>query len=311
MLVSIAIPVYRNEGSLLELHARLTGAIKKNFSLFDYEVIFVDDGSDDNSLVELLSIRETDPSVTVIKLSKNFGQLAANNAAFLEAKGDIVINISADLQDPPELVVPMIKMILEGDDIVLAVRSKTSETLVKKLTSALHYRLVRISVPNFPKGGFDYWAINKKAYTAFMSFKDVIRRNQIDLLSIGYKIGTIEYEKLKRIHGKSQYTFLQRLNISISQILTTGFWPLRMASALGLLLASSGILYAIFLFFAYFVRGSAFQGWTPIMILLLVIGGAIMTILGIIGEYIWRIYFETKRRPLYFIDEIYKSTIDN
>ncbi len=311
MLVSIAIPVYRNEGSLLELHARLTEAIQENFPLFDYEVIFVDDGSDDNSLKELLSLRETDSSVTIIKLSTNFGQFAANNAAFHEAKGDIIINMSADLQDPPELVVPMMKKILAGDDIVLAVRSKTSETMFRKLTSALHYKLVRISVPNFPKGGFDFWAVNRKAFTAFMSFTDVIRRNQIDLLSIGYKIGTIEYKKLKRIHGKSQYNFFQRLNISVSQILTTAFWPLRMASILGLLLTSIGILYAAYLFFSHFVRETPFQGWTPIMMLLLIIGGTIITILGIIGEYIWRIYFETKRRPLYFIDEIYRPEIDN
>ena len=306
-LVSIVIPVYRNEGSLNELHKRLVKSLKDNYSNFEYEIIFVDDGSDDNSFIELLAVREYDPHVTIIKLSKNFGQFAANNAGFHEARGDIVINMSADLQDPPELIAPMINKILEGDDIVLCVRKKTSETLLKKLTSKLHYKLVRISVPNYPKGGFDFWAVNKRAFAAFMSFKDIVRRNQIDLLSIGYKIGTIEYEKQERIHGRSQYNFFKRLNISISQILASAFWPLRMASSFGILFTVLGFSYACYLFFSYFIRAAPFQGWTPIMMLILIIGGIIMTMLGIIGEYLWRIYFEIKQRPLFFVDKIIRS----
>lgn len=306
-LVSIVIPVYRNEGSLFELHTRLKKAIVDNFESFKYEIIFVDDGSDDDSLMTLLSIREQDSNVAVIKLSKNFGQFAANNAGFQQAHGDIVINLSADLQDPPELIVDMIQKIVNGDDIVLGVRAKTSETLFKSLTSRLHYKLVRFSVPNYPKGGFDFWAVNKRAFSAFMSFRDIIRRNQIDLLSIGFKVGIVEYEKQERKHGTSQYDFLKRLNISISQILASAFWPLRMASLFGLIFTVVGFIYAVHLFAAYFIRDAPFEGWTPIMILLLIIGGVIMTMLGIIGEYLWRIYFETKQRPLYFIDKIYDS----
>jgi glycosyltransferase involved in cell wall biosynthesis len=304
-LVSIVIPVFRNEGSLLALHIKLVEAVAMVCHELDYEIIFVDDGSDDNSLNELLSIAGTDPRVVVIKLSRNFGQFAANNAGFQFAKGDVVINMSADLQDPPELIVPMIEKILDGSDIVLAVRTKTAESFFKSLTSKIHYKLVRISVPNFPKGGFDFWAVNKRAFTAFMSFTDVIRRNQIDLLSIGYKVSTVEYEKQPRIHGSSQYTFFKRLNISITQILTTAFWPLRMASALGVFFTLAGLIYTTYLFFSYFVRQTPFEGWTPIMMLILIIGGIIMTMLGIIGEYLWRIYFEAKKRPLYFIDEVH------
>ncbi|MEH6515090.1 MAG: glycosyltransferase family 2 protein [Halioglobus sp.] len=309
--ISIVIPVYRNEGSVRELYFRLVDAIQTLHKDLNYQIIFVDDGSDDNSLQELLAVQSQDLKVTVIKLSKNFGQFAANNAGFQIADGDIVVNMSADLQDPPELIVPMINRLMGEDDIVLAVRAKTEEKLFKKMTSWLHYSLVAISVPAFPKGGFDFWAVNRKAFNAFMSFNDVIRRNQIDLLSIGFKIGTVEYNKLARPHGTSQYNFFKRLDISISQILASAFWPLRLASTVGLLFTGTGAIYAIYLILSYLLSDTSFQGWTSIMMMLLIIGGMIMSTLGIMGEYLWRIYFETKQRPLYFIDRIYSGASED
>jgi len=306
-LISIAIPVYRNGSSLKELYQRLVKTVNKLGDNYNYQIIFTDDGSDDDSLEVLKQIQEQDGQVVVIKLSKNFGQHAANQAAFKYVKGDYVVNMSADLQDPPELIEPLILKLEENNDIVLAVRAKVNEKVFKNLTSKIHYGLVRISVPTYPKKGFDFWAVNKKAFTAFRSYDDIIRRNQIDLLSIGYKVATIPYEKAERIHGKSQYNFKKRLNISLSQILASAYWPLRLSSTLGIVFTIIGFLYAIWLFINYFIRESPFEGWTPIMMLLLIIGGIIMMMLGIIGEYLWRIYFETKNRPIYFIDEVYKK----
>jgi len=309
MKVSVAIPVYQNAGSLKSLHSRLTQAIKN--ANCEYQIVFTDDGSTDNSLSILKEIADSDQNVSVIKLSKNFGQHAANNAAFQLVDGDIIVNMSADLQDPPEIITEMIALLSKDLDIVLAVRNKTSETFIKKITSWAHYKLVRISVPTYPKKGFDFWAVNKKAFKAFMSFNDIVRRNQTDLLSIGFNVGYVDYSKNERVHGKSQYNFLKRLNISLSQILATAFWPLRLASTLGFLFTFIGIIYSVYLFINYFINDTPFNGWTPIMMLLLIIGGIIMLILGIIGEYLWRIYFETKHRPLYFVDYIYKKEKHN
>ncbi len=306
MLISIAIPVYRNKGSLPELHRRLVETVG-SIPGADYEIIFTNDGSDDGSLETLIDISKQDPKVTVINLSRNFGQHAANNAAFQKVTGDVVINMSADLQDPPEIIADIVAKMNEGHDIVLAARQKVQETWFKRLTSWAHYKLIRISVPAYPDKGFDFWGANKKAFKAFMSFNDVVRRNQTDLLSIGYDVGTITYEKQKRVHGKSQYKFLKRLDISLSQILATAIWPLRIAAIMGFLFMFLGFAYALFLFISYFFRDSPFQGWTPIMMLLLIIGGSIMLVLGIIGEYLWRIYYETKDRPLYFVDEVYRQ----
>ena len=306
MLISIAIPVYRNEGSIPELHRRIVETVK-TIPRADYEIIFTNDGSDDGSLEALLQLSKHDPKVTVINLSRNFGQHAANNAAFQHVKGDIVINMSADLQDPPEVIAEIVEKMNEGHDIVLAARGKVQETWFKRLTSWAHYRLIRISVPAYPDKGFDFWGANKKAFKAFMSFPDVVRRNQTDLLSIGFDVGILTYKKQKRIHGKSQYNFLKRLDISLSQILATAIWPLRISAVMGFLFTVMGFLYAAYLFVSYFFRDAPFQGWTPIMILLLIIGGAVMLVLGIIGEYLWRIYYETKGRPIYFVNDVYRN----
>ncbi len=306
MLISIAIPVYRNAASLEELYKRIVDtmlAIKDA----DYEIIFVDDGSDDGSADIIKQLCKKDAKIIGIKLSRNFGQHAANNAAFQHVKGDIVINMSADLQDPPELIKELVEKITDGNDVALATRTRVKETWLRRATSKLHYRIVRIAVPEYPRMGFDFWAVNKKAFKALMSFDDIVRRNQIDLLSIGYKVTHIPYAKQARKHGKSQYNFMKRLDVSLSQIFATAIWPLRLSSTAGVICFLAGIAYASVLIVNYFFHGTTYPGWTSIVVLMLLIGGINMLILGVMGEYMWRIYYETKRRPIYFIDEIYSA----
>ena len=143
-----------------------------------------------------------------------------------------------------------------------------------------------------------------------MSFNDVVRRNQIDLLSIGYRVTEIPYEKAKRVHGKSQYTFLRRLDISVSQVLATAIWPLRAAAIFGFLFTLLGIVSAAFVIVRYFTLDTPQSGWTSILSILLETSGVIMGMLAVIGEYIWRIYYETKQRPLFFVDEVYGKLAD-
>ena len=306
MLISVAIPVYRNKGSLPELHERIVKTVE-GIEGADYEIIFVNDGSDDGSWATLIEIADKDSKVTVIDLSRNFGQHAANNAAFQHVKGDVVINMSADLQDPPEVIGDIVARMNEGFDIVLAAREKVQENWLKRVTSWTHYKLIRISVPNYPDKGFDFWGANKKAFAAFMSFNDIVRRNQTDLLSIGYKVGVTGYEKQKRTHGKSQYNFIKRLDISISQILATAIWPLRIAAIFGLLFTILGIVIVLAVLARWLFLDVPASGWTSIVSLLLLTSGCVMAILGVVGEYMWRIYYETKRRPLYFVDKVYSQ----
>jgi polyisoprenyl-phosphate glycosyltransferase len=306
LLISVVIPVFQNAETLRKLHDRVVTTISQ-IENFIYEIIYVDDGSNDGSLEILEDIHLYDSNTVIIKLSRNFGQHAANNAGFRQATGDIIVNLSADLQDPPEIIEQLIRKIQEGADIALATRTKVDETIFKKWSSWLHYKLIRIEVPQFPSSGFDFWAINRKAFKAFLSFNDVNRRNQIDLLSIGYRVAEVPYKKLARKHGKSQYNFLKRLDISLSQIFATATWPMRLISAFGILLTLIGLLIAAFLFISYFINNKSYPGWTSIFILVLLIGGINSLMVGIIGEYIWRIYHETKRRPLFFVEKILKK----
>ncbi|MEO0542895.1 MAG: glycosyltransferase family 2 protein [Pseudomonadota bacterium] len=303
LLVSVVIPVFRNAPSLEELHARIVAAVTA-VPETSYEVIYCDDGSDDDSHGVLQKIHSEDPNAVVVKLSRNFGQHSANAAAFEHARGDVVVNMSADLQDPPEVITELINKIVEGNDIVLATREKTDETAFRSFTSWLHYRLVRISLPTYPTGGFDFWAVNKRAFKAFRAFTDINRRNQIDLLSIGFKVAEISYEKRKRKHGKSQYNFLKRLDISFSQIFSTATWPMRLAAFFGFLFTVSGFLYALYLVISFFFRETAQPGWTSVIVIILLVGGINSLMISLMGEYIWRIYYETKQRPLFFVDTI-------
>ncbi len=306
LLVSVIIPVFQNAESLRKLHDRIVTTISQ-IENFIYEIIYVDDGSNDGSLEILEEIHLYDSNTVIIQLSRNFGQHAANNAGFRQATGDIIVNLSADLQDPPEIIEALIRKIQEGADIALAIRTEVDETIFKKWSSWLHYKLVRIKVPQFPTGGFDFWAINRKAFKAFLSFNDVNRRNQIDLLSIGYRVAEVPYKKLARKHGKSQYNFWKRLDISLSQIFDTATWPMRLISAFGIFLTLIGFLITTFLLISYFIKNQSYPGWTSIFVLVLIIGGINSLIVGIIGEYIWRIYYENKRRPLFFVEKILKK----
>ena len=136
-----------------------------------------------------------------------------------------------------------------------------------------------------------------------------ILTNQVDLLSLGFNVGQVGYERKPRPFGKSQYTFAKKFKVALNQLLSTSYWPLRMASSIGFITTILGFLYAIRITHGYFFRDMPFRGWAPIMILQLIIGGMILFMLGIIGEYLWRIYHESKRRPLYFIDEIYEGNL--
>ncbi len=308
--ISVVIPVFRNQGSLIPSYKQISAIIKKDLPEYDFEFIFTDDGSDDNSFNELMQVRELDPKhVRVIKFSRNFGQFAAINAGMHRATGDIAVCISADLQDPAEMIPQMVRKIEEGHDLSIAHRVARNDDFLKTITAKMHFRLMRISNPNFPKGGFDFWMVSRKALNAYKQLTDTVRTNQVDLLSLGFKVAFLPYERRVRMHGKSQYNFSRKVKASINQLLSTSYWPLRMASTIGFITTMVGFLYALKIIHGYFFRSVPFLGWAPIMVVQLILGGIIILMLGIIGEYLWRIYHETKRRPIYFIDEIYEGEL--
>ena len=211
MIISFVIAVYHNEGALTKTYSRIKSIFADSLTDHSYEIIFVDDGSKDGSLNEILELRQQDSKVKVITFTRNFGQMAAMLAGFKEATGDAVINISADLQDPVELIPQMIQKWLEGSETVICYRTDRSDTLSSKVFSKLAYGVLRISIPQIPPGGFDFVLMDRKVMDAFNAIDVRHRFFQGDLLWTGYRTSFIPYVREHRTIGKSQYNFGKKL----------------------------------------------------------------------------------------------------
>ena len=271
---------------------------------FSFEIIFINDGSKDNSLEILKELAKSNPQIVILNLSKNYGQQYAILAGWKNAKGDVAIDFSADLQDPPEQCLNMLNEWSKGNKIVVSYRQENNTSASRKITSTLFYRLI---LPNAPKGGFDFTLLDRQALNELISFKDKNRFYQADILSLGFSFSAIPYRKQRRTIGKSQYTSWGRISLFIRGYLNVSYAPIKIVSILGLIVTIIGFLYAITVLIAYFANGYPFKGWTPIMLVLLIIGGLILTSLGIIGQYIWRILDEVRGRPNYIIENIIRA----
>ncbi len=298
--ISICLAVYQNQGALTLLHEQITKELTTNFPDDTYELIFVNDGSKDDSLNELIELRKKDSNVKIFSFSRNFGQMAAILAGWANATGDVVINMAADLQDPPSQCTKMILEWKNGNDIVISYRQSHVTSSTKKITSRLFYRMM---LPNVPPGGFDFALLDRKPLDAINSLTERNRFYQYDILWAGFKTKFIPYEKLERKIGKSQYDFFKRFGNFYSAFLNVSYFPLRLLTAIGGIVAVSGFLYSITIVYAYFFLKTPFNGWAPLMMVLLILGGLIMLMLGVLGEYIWRILDEVKGRPNYIIEK--------
>jgi len=303
--LSFVIPVYRNERAVTLTYQKLRAMAEKDLPSYAREFVFVDDGSDDGSLAELLQLRAADPSVRVVSFTRNFGQMAAIQAGLKTATGDLVLHLSADLQDPVELIPQMVKEFESGHELVVAYRQGREDRLSSRLTSRVFYGVVRLSFPQIPPGGFDYVLMGRRVVDAFNQLEVRNRFFQGDLLWLGYKTTFIPYTRARREIGKSQYNFAKRLKNSLDAILDSSYLPIRFISLVGVMTAVVGFAYALDIIYYRLVHGSPFPGWAPIMVVLLVIGGLLMVMLGIIGEYVWRIFDEVRRKPNYVVREIY------
>lgn len=305
--ISVVIPVYNNEGSLKILYDRLCSTIKGYNNNFTYELIFINDGSKDNSLSIIVELQKKDAGVVVINFSRNFGQMAGILAGWKYATGDAIINISADLQDPPEQIAKMLKEWESNNEIVINYREARKDDTGSAFTSKVAYKLFRYSLPNLPPGGFDYALLDRKAMDAINSITEKNRFYQGDILWVGFTIKYLPYVRQIREHGKSGYNFAKRFGNFMTAFLNVSYFPIRLMSLVGFITATSGFLYSLSILYAYFFKQTPFQGWAPIMMAILIIGGLIMLMLGIVGEYIWRIYDEVKYKPNYIIKDIYKK----
>lgn len=307
---SIVIPVYFNEGCLTSTMASIKNDVIARNPGLCCEVIFVDDGSGDGSLDELLRLYEQAPHVVkIIKLTRNFGQASALLAGFAYARGKCVVAMSADGQDPAVLVNEMLEAHFEERfEIVVCTRQGRDESYYRILTSKLFYALIRkLSFPNMPAGGFDFVLLGRRALHVLLRNQESHPFFQGQILWLGFKTKFTEYRRLERKVGQSRWTFGKKLTYLIDGVMSYSFLPLRFMSIAGSLFALLGFLYALVVLVARLVWGNPVQGWTPLMIVILVMGGFQMLMLGVVGEYLWRTLAQVRNRDPYIIETIYDN----
>jgi dolichol-phosphate mannosyltransferase len=301
--LSVVVPVYQNRETVGETCLRVLQIGEQSFPHLDVEIVFVDDGSQDGSWVELERVRAENPDhVSLVKLSRNFGQVSAILAGYKAAHGDAIITISADLQDPVSVMAQMVSYWEKGQEIVIAHRESRDDDAAATLFSRIAYGVARRANPRIPVGGFDYLLLSRRAAELLCSFNGRHRFFQGDVLWLGLPSTFIPYARERRKHGKSGWTFSKKFKYFTDLILDSSYLPIRLMSSIGFLTASAGLIYAVVIVGAWFQGQTPFAGWAPIMITILIVGGLIMIMLGIIGEYLWRIYDDVKERPLYIVE---------
>lgn len=298
-LISIIIPVLNEEENLPILYDR----IKKNLNDFKYEMIFINDGSWDRSRVVIKNLAKKDASVRLINLSRNFGHQIAVSCGVDYAQGDAAVIIDADLQDPPEVISLMIKKWQEGFDVVYGKRKeRKGENVFKIITAKIFYKLINLlSGTKIPVDTGDFRLISKRVIETLKRTREHHRFLRGMVSWVGFLQTGVEFERDKRYFGKSKYSSFSMIRFALDGIVSFSLFPLRVASLLGIITANVAIgliLYAL----VRTATGQTVRGWSSTVVIMLFLGSIQLIAIGIIGEYLGRIYEEVKRRPLYIID---------
>ncbi len=304
--LSIIVPVYYNEQNLPETIPTLLG-LAERLPGYQLELVFVDDGSGDASLKVLLDFRAKDPErIKVLKLTRNFGSMAAIQAGLTLASGDCIGMIAADLQDPPDLFLDMLGHWEKGVKAVFAVRQDREEPLTQKLFSNGYYFLVgKLAIRNYPQGGFDFFLIDRQVVTEVNRIQEKNTNIMTLIFWLGYEPVLIPYVRQRRTKGRSRWTTAKKVKLLIDTFVAFSSVPIRALSVMGLMVAFGSVLYGVFILTYWLSFGIEVQGWVPIMLVLTFASGLQMSMLGVLGEYLWRTLDEVRRRPQYVIDEIY------
>jgi len=300
--VSVIVPVFNEEGCLLTLVSRVVMVIEK---YSDYEILFIDDGSRDNTLTVLRKLHAGNKKINFLSFSRNFGHQNALRAGTLYASGDCIVSLDGDLQHPPELIPDLITKWKEGFDIVYTIRKDEKKIPVpKRVMSVLFYKLMNaISDMNFEHGEADFRLLDKNAAAELNNLNEnaIFFRGMVKWL--GFEQIGIEYTPDDRTWGKTKYSRKKMFALAISGITSFSIKPLRISTIIGISIAFLSILYGIYALYIKFFTDNSIEGWTSVFFMVTFIGGIQLIILGIIGEYIGNIFLESKKRPHYIIEE--------
>lgn len=303
--LSIVVPCFNEEACLSELHARLTKAAA-GVAGEDYEIVLVNDGSRDGSWAMMQALAQDDPRLVAINLSRNHGHQLALTAGLDLCAGARILIIDADLQDPPELLPAMIAEMERRDaDVVYAVRrARAGETRFKRGTAKLFYRLLsRLAEIEIPLDTGDFRLMSRRALDALLALPEQSRFIRGMVAWVGFRQVPIVYDRAQRHAGETKYPLGRMMRFALDAVTGFSTAPLRMASHVGMWLVLASILLLIYIAIGFFT-GTAIQGWTSLMLVVVVLGAVQMFVLGMIGEYLGRLYVEAKKRPLYIVSDI-------
>lgn len=301
-MYSIVVPVYNEQETIPALYER----VKKVIDTLDgsCEVVVVDDGSADGSLDLLKAMHRKDPRFKIVSFSRNFGHQVAISAGIDHAEGDAVMIIDGDLQDPPEVLPHFIEKWKEGYDVVYAVRTKRKENIFKRAAYAIFYRLLkRLSYLDIPLDSGDFCLLDKRVVQAMRKLPERLRFVRGLRTWVGFRQVGLPYERERRFAGSPKYTFTKLLGLAYDGIFSISTTPLRLAVYSGFGLAALAFIGGLLVIYDKLVYGIAIVGWASTIVIITFLGGVTLSTLGMIGEYVSRIYEEVKSRPLYVVKE--------
>jgi len=302
---SIVIPVYNEEAVIEQTYQRLKKVMDSTRE--PYELIFVNDGSCDHTTTLIKGFRDQEEAVKLITFSRNFGHQIAITAGMDYASGAAVVVIDADLQDPPELILKLIAKWNEGFDVVYAKRTKRKgETFFKKQTARLFYRIMSASTDlDIPTDTGDFRLLDRRVCEELKRLPEKNRYVRGLVSWVGFRQSAVEYERDERFAGSTKYSFNKMIQLSLDGLTSFSFKPIKMALYVGIMLIFSGLIYLAGMLISTISTASIIAGWNLVMAMQLVLTGMILTMMGILGEYIGRIYDEARNRPLYIVSECY------
>lgn len=309
-VLSIVIPCYNESSPLLDTYREIKKTVEeiKQEQMYDYELIFVDDGSVDDTFSIVSHLAEEDNLVNYLSFSRNFGKEAGMLAGLEHVRGDVIVIMDADLQHPPSLIKQMITEYEKGFDQVIAKRSRTGEKMVRKQLTHCYYAFVNKLIDvELTDGIGDFRLLSRKAVNSILAMPETNRFSKGLFSWIGYKKKVIEYENNERVSGESKWSFRSLLNYAVDGVVSFNSAPLRVLIYLGLVVFSFSLLYIVYNFIHILLHGVETAGYFTLISSVLMLGGIQLIAIGVIGEYVGRIFYEVKRRPKYIID---KTNID-
>lgn len=305
--ISIIVPVYYNQDNLLPLYADLKEKVLSKINI-EYELIFVDDGSKDKSYEVMKNLAKLDENIKTIRLSRNFGEHSALLAGLSQCTGDCAVRKAADLQEPSEVILDMMKKYEEGNKVVLAVRADREEPITQKAFSNLYAFLMRkLALHNMPKGGFDTFLIDRQIIDLLVKMQEKNTSLMSQILWAGFETATVPYIRKKREIGKSRWTLSKKIKLVYDSLLSFSYFPIKMITSVGFLSFLISLILLVVIIGKKFAGIIDVEGYTSIIMIMLMGFGIIMLSIGVLGEYLWRTYDAARSRPPYIIEKVEKG----